>query len=494
VHETMPMWTDLDQLKDQLFAVGWNVYDWFIIGVLKRKPPQSEEEINALVKEFRDGRNVRVSSGNDAAGYCVLIQRPGSIHQIVYRKLKSDECTVGYNATGFAKKNTPVIQFNHKDLPEDAVLLKTLYFSVNYADICIRWGVYDSANKYVGWPICPGFDVSGEIEWAGKSSGFQAGDKVFGCTFFGGYSSRVLIPARQLRKLPLNMASLPDAFCRAAAIPAVACTALHALHLAGFWPHAPPSRNRGVLIHSAAGGVGTMLCCLAKHMGANPVVGVVGREEKLEDLRALKTVGQTDASRPVPAVDYAILKKRLWTGVRSSMPDDLADAVNEMKFAAIFDANGVETLQRSYDNLAQSGRLVIYGFHTNLPRAPEVTINRGSAVKDSCKSGTNVISSGVKTLMLSPFSWLTIGWRIIFGMPKFDPMMLTLSSKAVMGFNLSFLSPEIETMKAYLDAIVGYIESSVIPSNFTVTRVNDVREGHELLSTGMSVGKIVTAV
>jgi len=237
-----------------------------------------------------------------------------------------------------------------------------------------------------------------------------------------------------------------------------------------------------------------MLCCLAKHMGANPVVGVVGRQEKLQDLRALRTVGQKDVKQSVPAVDYAILKTRLWTGVRPSTSDDPADAVNAMNFAAIFDANGVETLQRSYDNLAQSGRLIVYGFHTNLPKGPEVTLNRGSALKDSGKNDNKVISSNVKTLMLSPFSWLTIGWRIILGMPKFDPMMLTLSSKAVMGFNLSFLSPEIEILKAYLDAMIGYIESNVIPSNFAITKVSDVREGHELLSTGMTVGKIVTAV
>ena len=33
-----------------------------------------------------------------------------------------------------------------------------------------------------GWPIVPGFDISGEIEWAGVQSGFVAGDRVFGVT------------------------------------------------------------------------------------------------------------------------------------------------------------------------------------------------------------------------------------------------------------------------------------------------------------------------
>mmetsp|Transcript_103558 Transcript_103558/g.293424 ORF Transcript_103558/g.293424 Transcript_103558/m.293424 type:complete len:365 (+) Transcript_103558:37-1131(+) len=332
----MPIWTDLEQFKDQLYAVSWNVYDWFAIGVLGGQG-QSEQEVAAIVNSARSG---------NGSGYCVLINRPGSIHQIVHRRLESDECTVGYNMAGFARKNAPVVKIQHADLPDDAVLLRTQYFSVNYADVCIRWGLYDSANKYVGWPICPGFDVSGEIEWAGKSSGFKVGDRVFGCTFFGGYSSRVLVPAHQLRRVPQSIASLEDGMSRVAAIPAVACTALHALNLAGFWPSAPPLANKSVLVHSAAGGVGTMLCCLAKHLGATPVVGVVGREEKIKDLKALRTTGPAGEGS-VSAVDYAVLKKDLWTRSGSSAEgkktDGPPDAASSMEFAAVFDANGVET-------------------------------------------------------------------------------------------------------------------------------------------------------
>ena len=93
-------------------------------------------------------------------------------------------------------------------------------FSINYADICIRWGLYESALRYVGWPIIPGFDIAGqsmksvlqlqtwgtngtirmwcfffpcfpgEVEMAGAESGFSVGDRVFGCSFFGAYASR----------------------------------------------------------------------------------------------------------------------------------------------------------------------------------------------------------------------------------------------------------------------------------------------------------------
>jgi len=103
----------------------------------------------------------------------------------------------------------------------------------------------------VGWPIIPGFDFSGEVEWAGSETDFNKGDKVFGFTLFGGYSSRVIIPKSQIRKLPRNI-SLEQG----AAIPAVTATALHALSLSGSWPGPLTTSNKSVLIHSAAGGVG----------------------------------------------------------------------------------------------------------------------------------------------------------------------------------------------------------------------------------------------
>ena len=35
------------------------------------------------------------------------------------------------------------------------VLIRTEAVGVNYADICVRWGVYESARRFVGWPITP---------------------------------------------------------------------------------------------------------------------------------------------------------------------------------------------------------------------------------------------------------------------------------------------------------------------------------------------------
>eukprot|EP00975_Prorocentrum_lima_P053334 11184216-Prorocentrum_lima.AAC.1 len=81
---------------------------------------------------------------------------------------------------------------------------------------------------------------------------------------------------------------------------------------------------------------------------------------------------------------------------------DEARTVAPEGYIAIFDANGVSTLQQSYEHLALCGRLIIYGFHSNLPR-------------------------GIHTL--NPFAWLKMAF-LISRMPKFDPMALVLESKA----------------------------------------------------------------
>ena len=151
----------------------------------------------------------------------------------------------------------------------------------------VSGGLYDSASKFVGWPICPGFDISGTVEWVGNdhADDLNVGDEVFGCTLFGGYSTRVLVPGRQLRKIPVLKRDGKTALLtapKAAAIPAACFTAMHALNLAGFMPgeKIKPRNNLNVLIHSAAGGVGSMLCLMSCYLGMEHVIGVVGRPEK----------------------------------------------------------------------------------------------------------------------------------------------------------------------------------------------------------------------
>ena len=293
--------------------------------------------------------------------------------------------------------------------------------------------------QYVGWPIVPGFDFAGVVEWAGTESGFSVGDEVFGFTMFGAYSSHIIVPAAQIRRKPSTV-SLDVA----AALPAVAATALHAIALAGGWPGPLLSSNKAALIHSAAGGVGSMLIQMCKIQGYSPIVAVVGSKHKIIICKEL-------------GADYVIDKSSvdLWAAAKQISPKG---------YVAVFDANGISTLDDSYQNMARCGRLIIYGFHGNLPKVSD---------------------------LLSPMTWIDMALKLI-RMPRFDPMALCVDSKAVLGFNLSFFADEHELIATYMKQILEWTESKKIKvASVTSFAVDEVARAHELIQSGASVGKIV---
>jgi len=349
-----------------------------------------------------------------------------------------DDCwaTCGYNL--MPEFGSQCIAKPVDTLRSDLVVVRNKAFSINYADVCVRWGLYESALRFVGWPICPGFDIAGEVEKAGAESGFQKGQKVFGCSLFGSYSSRVVVPCRQLMRMPETLS-----FEKAASLPAVAATALHAASLAGFWPNEHIGSVRDVLVHSAAGGVGDLLCQVLRLRGMR-VIGVVGSPSKISSCKADIVIDKSTEDWCIAARKHA-----------------------PAGYCAIFDANGVSTLQKSYDLLCKTGRLVVYGFHSNLPR---------------CDGGLG---------MLSPLSWMRMGLDIL-RMPRFDPMELTLTSKAVLGFNLSFFADEHELCARYLGQIQDWVaEGKILPPDVRAFELQDVRDSHAALTSGRTVGKMV---
>jgi NADPH:quinone reductase-like Zn-dependent oxidoreductase len=127
------------------------------------------------------------------------------------------------------------------------VVVRTDAAGVNYADVIVRMGLYESAKKYVGWPITPGFEFAGTVAAVGADvTDVTRGARAVGVTRFGGYATHVVVPADQV--LPMPRGATPS---EAAALPAVYLTAWYALfELAAAKP------DMRVLVHSAAGGVG----------------------------------------------------------------------------------------------------------------------------------------------------------------------------------------------------------------------------------------------
>ena len=316
--------------------------------------------------------------------------------------------------------------------PSDGeVLVRTDAAGVNYADVVVRMGLYESARKYVGWPITPGFEMAGTVAAVGpRVTDVAVGARVLGVSRFGAYATHVAVPRDQVFAMPREMTT-----SEAAAFPAVFLTAWYALfELAGARP------GMRLLVHSAAGGVGGALLQLARVAGCT-AVGVVGSSAKVEAARALGASAVIDKSR-----------EDLWRLARRHAPDG---------YDAVFDANGVETLAESYEHLAAPGRLVVYGFATMLPRG------RGRP------------------------SWpkLAVDW---LRTPRFDPLRLTSDNRSVMGFNLSYL---FERKAAFLPAmgqLLGWIEEGKLaPPRVTEFPLDEVARAHRALESGTTTGKLV---
>lgn len=313
----------------------------------------------------------------------------------------------------------------------DEVLIAVKFIGVNYADIVVRWGLYKSAKEFVGWPITPGFEVSGVVESVGCNvAKFKPGDQVFAVTRFGGYTSHLCAQEELVFHLPKNLT-----LEAAAGFSAVFLTAYHAL----FQNIVIPNKVR-VLIHSAAGGVGSALVQLCRWKKYD-VTGVVGSSHKVNFVKSLGAQHVIDKST-----------QDLWYEARSISPQG---------YDVIADANGAETLKESYHHLASSGKLLVYGFHTMMP-----------------KEGGKV-------------DWFKL-IRTYLKTPRFSPLEMTSDNKSVIAFNLSYLFDKKDMFIEAMNQLILLIESGAIkgPST-TVFDFVSVGEAHKLLESGKSTGKIV---
>jgi NADPH:quinone reductase-like Zn-dependent oxidoreductase len=197
---------------------------------------------------------------------------------------------------------------------------------VNFADCAVRMGLYASQKEYVGWPVTPGFEVSGRVVGGGPGA-------VLAVTRFGGYAKRIVVPEAQVFPLPPQLD-----LTAGAGFPVIFLTAYYALV-----ELARPREGSTVLVHSAAGGVGGAAVQIARLLGAR-VVGVVGAPHKVEAARGFGADVVIDKSR-----------EDLWAAAARASPRG---------YDAVLDANGPATLRESYRHLAPTGRLVAYGFHS----------------------------------------------------------------------------------------------------------------------------------
>ncbi|MFD0152553.1 NADP-dependent oxidoreductase [Streptomyces sp. NPDC055721] len=212
----------------------------------------------------------------------------------------------------------------------DAVLVEVRAASVNPVDWKAQAGYLDGILDAV-FPVVPGWDVSGVVVRPGFSvTEFAVGDEVMGYVredFLsrGTFAELVAAPVRTLARKPRTLG-----FEESAALPLVGLTAYQALH------HALAVRpGETVLVHAAAGGVGSMAVQIARHLGCR-VIGAARDtgQERVADLGA----------EPV-RYDEATFAEQ----VRALAPQGLD---------AVLDTLGGPFLRLSADLLAPGGRLV----------------------------------------------------------------------------------------------------------------------------------------
>jgi NADPH2:quinone reductase len=142
---------------------------------------------------------------------------------------------------------------------------------LNFIDVYHRTGLY----PLPALPAVLGLEGAGVIEALAddvRDLGLVVGDRVaYAGAPAGAYSQRRCIPAHRLVKLPDTIDSR-----RAAAMMLKGMTARYLLF--GCYP---VSAGDNILIHAAAGGVGTMVCQWANHLGAT-VIGTVGSSAKAD--------------------------------------------------------------------------------------------------------------------------------------------------------------------------------------------------------------------
>jgi NADPH:quinone reductase-like Zn-dependent oxidoreductase len=313
----------------------------------------------------------------------------------------------------------------------DEVLIEVEAIGVNYADCVTRMGLYASAKHYVGYPITPGFEIAGTVLATGERVIDLAPDTpVMAVTRFNGYATRLVVRRHQVFRRPERLT--PE---QAAGFPAVSLTAWFAL-----FELAHPRARETILVHSAAGGVGGMLVQLGRIAGCR-VVGVVGGAHKVEAAQALGADAVIDKS-----------SQELWREAERLAPGG---------YDIILDANGVSTLEQSYRHLAPIGRLVVYGFHSMLPR-----------------------HGGLPGKLRLAWNY----WRT----PRFSPFSLTTRNRSVLGFNLSFLFDRQELMETGLRQLIQWLEDGKLASpRVTVYPFKHVADAHRDLESGQTVGKLV---
>ena len=231
---------------------------------------------------------------------------------------------------------------------EGQVLVKIEAAGVNFIDVYQRTGQYR-----VPLPFTPGQEAAGVVAGIGAGvTDVQAGDRVAYTNVLGAYAEYAVVAADRVVPLPDGV----DARHGAAAL----LQGMTAHYLAGtVYPLRPGDT---CLVHAAAGGVGLLLCQIAKLRGAH-VIGTVSTPEKA----ALARAAGADDVILYTQQDFEVEVRRLTGGAGVRV---------------VYDSVGKTTFDKSLNVLAPRGTMVLFGQSSGpvSPFDPQVLSQKGSLV------------------------------------------------------------------------------------------------------------------
>lgn len=230
------------------------------------------------------------------------------------------------------------------DLPAPApdargVLIDVAAAGIAFPDVLLTRGLYQLKPAL---PFVPGAEVAGTVVAAPEGSGFAAGDRVAAFPGYGGFAEQVSVPAPFVFPLPDRVS-----FEAGAAVPMNYLTCHFALVERG-----RVQAGETVLVHGAAGGIGTAAIQLAKAYGAR-VYAVVSDPSKGDVARA------AGADEVVAAAGFR---------------ESISELTSGRGVDIVVDPVGGDRFTDSLRSLAALGRLLVIGFTGG--SIPEVKVNR----------------------------------------------------------------------------------------------------------------------
>ena len=308
---------------------------------------------------------------------------------------------------------------------DNEVKVRVYRAGINFADLMMRQG-HNVTNP--DFPFTPGYEVSGIITEIGDNvENLKIGDRVIAMTGFGGYAEEVIIGSNRIIPIPNNMS-----FDQAAAMPVTYGTAYHMLvHLGGI------KEGDSILIHHAAGGVGTAAAQICKSFGAEIIIGTASKSKK----EFVESMGMYFVDRD--SEDFVKVCKKLTNG----------KGVHQA-----IDPVAGKHLMKSYNSLRNGGKLHCFGASSAVP-----------------KEKRSIIAA----------------LRMLINTPKFNPMKMMNSNKAIFGVHMGRMDDE-EIFRSHLNELGRLLEKGGInPIIDSVWRFEEVSNAQKHMHQRKNKGKVL---